>query len=438
MGTTRKPMSGRAQSDYPSNLDKYNKDSKAKSVGRHMRTFARTKTSRVITTWDDSNYFSVVNNQLKIVGDTTGNVDNATTGSAQFLAWLDETWELFYTNANLKDLDATEESYWKDYFSCAFFIKYALQVQYTFRCYLPAYTEADDVPGDTTNIPYFSQSSFDIMVASMKDFPIPKGIDHLISLLCGWVIQLSQPYEQFSLSIPGAFIYPWNCDYDLGDLEGARERMRVTMGRAITHAKKFGLKMGSWSDPVKPVVKQISDSDVIAYLNHAQLQYYDKANAVPMAPNGGFGGSNSTTEWTNTEYCFKDNPNESEIHVLAPIFGVYDATHNKFGGWVLETVAAAEYACGAMCVAQHGTNISPFDIASLIGKYFVLLYKGWTDNLLADGELNLMVSGTEVTADKGMDDSWPIVPIFNLYVGSGRGMTESNNDLINYLGRLLT
>ena len=438
MGTNRKPMSGRAQDDYPSKLDTYNKASKTKATGRHMRTFSRTKTSTLVSAWDSDTYLHVMNSELYPLADATGAVDSVTTGSAQFLSWLDATWELFYTNANLKDLVAAEEASWKLYFCAAFFIKFAMQVQYTFRCYLPAYTESDIVPGGTTDIAYFSQSSFDIFLASMAQYPIPKGVNELINTLCSWIIQLAPEYEQFTLKLPGSFLYPWNSKYDLADLEAARELMRVNMGNAITHAKKFGLKMGTWSDPVKPIVKDLTDVDVIAYLNHANTLYYDKANSVTLSQNGGFIGANSAANWTGTEYMFKDNPNESDLHVLAPIFGTYDATHNKYGGWAIEVISAAEYAVSGSKVAQHGTNITGFNISTISGKYVIMLFKGWTDNAIADGELNIMVSGTEVTADKGMDDSWPMTIFNKLFKGTNRGMTEANNDLINYLGRLLT
>lgn len=438
MTTSRKPMTGRAQSDYSSKLDAYNKESKRKAVGTFMRTFSRSKKSKLITAWDDADYVLVLDNYFYWLADVSGAVDSETAGSAQALAILDKTWELFYTNANLKDLVAGEEASWKLYFCAAAFICCAIQIQYNFRCYLPAYTEADGTPGGSSNIPYFSQSSFDIFCASMKDLPIPKGVYELVDIFLTWVVKLANEYESNTLKIPGCYLFPFNDHYDLEDLEAARNLMKTNWGNAITHAQKFGMKMGKWRDPVKPNAKTLSDPDVIAFFNHAHIKYYDNQPAnVELYPSGGYIGTNLTTNYTAVEFCFIDNPNESKIHVLAPFFGTYDGTNNPYGGLILTgDTGGSEYYISSLHVAQHGNNIQPNYFSSGIsGKVVMELHKCVKDNYLQDGGFNTVITGDNFTADQGLDESWLLEAANQLFYGTGRGATETNDDLLNFLGR---
>ena len=351
---------------------------------------------------------------------------------------MDVLWETYYENANLKDLEATEEASWKLYFLAAIQIAMDIQIQYNNRCYLPAYTESDTVSGGISVISYWTQSSFDIFLASMKDFPIPKGIYELVDTFCTWVVRLTNEYEKHTLKIPAAIFSPFMCRYDLADLEAMRNLMRVNLGGMVTHAKKFGLKTVGWRDPVKPTEKLVSDPDVIAYFCHSPFQWYDKTPAVDQVDlNGGFGGANLTTDYTLHEYLFKDSPNESKIHCLAPWFGIYNGTNNPYGGVIIQNSPnTAEYYVNFNSCAQHGTAMTAADMGDAVFCDLIIsLHKCSYDNKAATFSLNL--NGTNFTAAKGMDDAWPLATMNLLFIGSGRGATETNNDLLNLLGRSL-
>jgi hypothetical protein len=434
-------MSGRAQQNTSSALDKYNKDSRRDAVGKYMRTFARNKTTDMVTAWDDVDYFIVINQQPYFLADSTGNVDSATTISAQLESILDLAWELYFTNANLKDLDATQEAAWKLYFGAALFIAAGLQIQYNFRCYLPAYTESSTVPGDSTNIPYWTQSDFDIFLTSMKDFPIPKGVYEIVDIFFSWIIQTSQEYSQYTIKIPGGYIQPFNHNYDLADFEAARGLMKSNWGNAITHAKKFGLKMGSWRDPVNPTIKPVHHPDCLAMFNHMALEFCDDGTdgSQGLYPKGGFIGGNLVGDYEDVEYYFKDTPNESLLHLFAPWFGIYHGTNNPYGGFILESSAAGEYSLNVRGISQHGTATSALGINDdNTAKFIALLAKAPKDeNEEGDvGDWVMSWQGTNLTADQAIDIWLPSI-IFNLFKGTGRGATETNNDLINYIGRLL-
>ena len=439
MTTNERPMSGRGQSRYPDKLDKYQKDSKSSAIGKNMRTFARSKTSKLVTTWDDVNYFTQLGNYFYPLADVSGAVDTATVGSPAMLAILDLAWELFYTNANLKDLDATDEASWKLYFCAAFCICMDMQLQYNTRCYLPAYTESDTTPGGLTDISFFSQNSYDIFIASMAQYPIPKGIYEIIDIFATWVIQIGEEYSKYTVNIPGAYVFPFMSRYDLADFEAMRELMRTNLGNAVNHSKKFGLKMGKWRDPSKPQVRKLNDVNVIAFFNHMNVNYLDDGTdgVQTLAPIGGFTGANLVADYTATEYFFKDNPNESIIHVLAPWFGTYDATNNPYGGIILEIVPNAEYGLGMLSVGQHGTNIGSAGLGDPICRYMILLIKAGIDNYVKDGDFGIVVTGANLTADKALDEAWTLDIMNNLFYGTNRGATETNNDLINFIGRLL-
>ena len=436
MTTDRKPMSGRGQES--NKLDSYMKNSKKSAVGNFMRTFSRTKTTGLITSWDDTHYFSAKNATFKCLADTTGNVDSATVASPLMVVLMDILWETYYENANLKDLVANDETAWKLYFSVMAQICFDFQIMYNMRCYLPAYTESDIVPGSSTNISYFTQSSFDIFISSMKEFPVPKGIYELVDIFCTWVVKYTQEYERHTLRLPAAIFQPFTSFYDLADFEAMRDLLRVNLGGMTTHAKKFGLGVSSWRDPIKPIEKTISDPDVIAYFNHSSFKWYDNTPATAVClPNGGFPGNNLTTDYSSTEYAFKDSPNESKIHVLAPLLGVYDATNNAYGGLIVQqSPNAAEYYVNLLHCAQHATAMTAADMGNaILTDALLMFHKAASDNLSA--LFSLQFSGTNFTAVRGLDDVWPLAYHNNCFYGAGRGATETNNDLLNFLGRAL-
>lgn len=441
--TSRTPTSGKGVK-YNNNVDKldnYQKDSKTKAFGNMMRTFSRTKTSQIVTTWDDVHYVNIAVLSPNFIGDTTGNVDSATAGATPIIALLDKAWEIFYTNANLKDLVAGEETSWKLYFCTYLQIMTELQMQYNLRCLLPAYTESDTVPGAIGALSYFDQSSFDIFCASMSEYPMPKGIDDILKVFFTWVVELGVAYEQYSLRIPPQLFVPYMSMYDLADFEAMRELLRVNLGNAITHAKKFGLKMGKYHDPIKPEILPLKNGDprVLAYFNHSKFSIYDNTPAEDIiVPDGGFAGVNSTTNWTSVEYFFKDSPNETPFHVLGPWSGIYEATHNPYGGIFHTDVAAVEYRTNLQSVAEHGTAPSGSVLTDINVVSIYKLFKGFNDGAAA--VFKLYLDGTNFTAAQAIDGAsatWPLAQIFGLHLGTNRGKTEAENDLINYIGRLL-
>ena len=436
MTTDRKPYSGRG-SKKP-DLDSYMKKSKEASFGNNMRTFSRTKTSGLITSWDDVHFMTIKTNYFKFIADASGGVDNATVGDPGGLVLLNLLWETHFENANLKDLVVADENSWMLYWLVMAQICVGFQIQHNMRCYLPAYTESDIVPGTSVAITFLTQSSYDIFLASMKEFPVPKGIYEIVDIFCTWVVKITQEYERHTLRIPAAIFQPFTDVYDLEDYEAMRQLLRVNLGGFTTHAKKYGLGTSSWRDPVKPTEKTVNDVDVIAYFNHSHFAYYDnQPAAVTFGPNGGYGGANLTTDYTATEFAFKDSPNESKIHVLAPWFGIYNATNNPYGGFIRYMPAnTAEYYVNLLFVAQHGTSVSAANLGdAIVTDTIILMHKCASDNVAAT--LSLDFSGTNFTAKKGVDDCWPLAYNNQLFYGTGRGAVETNNDIINFLGRAI-
>ena len=436
MTTSRKPMSARGQEKSIDKLDKYSKESKAKAVGKFMRTFSRTKTSQFITTWDDPNYLLVFNAYINAIADASGDVDSNTVGDPAMLAWLDLVWELYFENANLKDLVAADEAAWKLYWCVYFQIAVEVQLQYNLRCLLPAYTEDNAVPGSTTTISYMDQSSFDIFVSSMKEYPAPKGVNALVDLFCTWIIKVSEGYEQYSLRIPEGYVMPFAPSYDLLDLEAMRALLRVNLGGFETHCLKYGMGKGTWSDPKKPRILTWDDVDVIAYLNHIHFVFYDNVPAQQeVYPDGGMIGTNLTTNYTLVEYFFKSDPNESAFHVLTPWFGIYNGTNNPYGGIVKHRDAsAAEYKINALTVAHHGTSMTTVNLVDKNAHVFLAHMKAYDDGSSVLFRVNN--DGTNFTAAQHVGGAWKLAVDQYLLMGYNRGATETSNDLLNYLGRL--
>lgn len=390
-----------------------------------------------MTAWNDTAYLTVILAGFKFLADATSAVDSATVASAQFLSLYDVLWETHFENANLKDLVPAEEAAWKLYYATMLTIGIELQLQYNLRTLLPAYTEADAVPTSNTEITYLSQNSYDIFIGSMKEYPVPKGVYDIIDLFASWILQLSQEYTKYSLSIPPSYMVPFAPLYDLADLEAMRNLLRVNLGNMTTHAKKFGLKVGAWRDPVKPNVKNFLDPDVIGYFNHMWFIFYDNQPANQLVqPNGGWSGADLVDDYNLVEYYFKDTPNESAMHVMGPWFGVYDATNNPYGGFIiLVSPATTEYYLNIGYVSQHGTDIVNAPMTVDNAKQVLLMFKAASDS--EDAIFSLAFAGTNFTANQNLQDTWPLATLGNLYTGKGRGATETNNDLINYLGRSL-
>ena len=435
MTTKRTPMSGRGQDNDISKLDKYNKESKGKSVGKFMRTFSRSKTPRHMTAWNSTEFLTVCNQSFKFLGDATGNVDSATIPSAQFTSLYDVLWETHYENANLKDLVGAEETAWQLYYAVMLQICFEIQIQYNFRTLLPAYAESDVTPGSGVQISFFEQSTFDILVTSFKDFPMPALAIELAQIFSGWIVKLSEPYEAHTIRIPSSHFIPFSSWYDLEDYEAMRDLLRVNLGGFITHGKKFGLKTGAVPTLKAPEVRDLTHPDVIAYFNHASFSFYDNTPGTEhVYPDGGFQGTNLTTDYTNVEYIFKDNPNESKLHVLAPWFGVYNATNNPYGGIVTYgAVSAAEYRTGFLIGHQHDSIITAVQNITNIG-FILQLYKAWWDGNSAVFQVN--AGGTNFTAAQQITEIWPLAIMNRCFFGTNRPAVAVNNDMLNFIGRI--
>ena len=425
--------------DRTSRRDAYYKDSKTKATGKFMKTFSRSKVSQVIGAWDDADYLTIANNCFVFTDCATGAVTAANTASANMLAILDIAWELYYTNANLKDLEAAEELAWKKYFCMALQICMDVQIMYNMRCMLPAYTEADGTPGGALAIAYFSQESFDVFLSSMKDIPIPKGVYEIVDIFATWIIKLSMEYEKYTLRIPAAHFQPFNTLYDLEDYQKMRDTvMKPNMGNAITHSKKFGLKMGSWRDPIKPRFVDLTSNEAIGFFNHARFLYDDKNHAkVVVNADGGFMGANETTNYTSVHYFFKDDPNENILHLFAHWFGLYNGTHNKYGGLIIVTPPGdSEYRLSFITVAEHGTAIAATAMTGSCANVILPLYAAYDDCNSATWAIS--IGATNFTASQVQEGYWKLALYSKLFVGTNRSAVEVYNDMLNYIGRLIT
>ena len=424
--------------DRVTRRDAYYKDSKSKATGKFMKTFSRSKLSQLIQTWDDTDYLTIINQVFVFTDCTGGSVTSANTAHAAVLAMLDVAWELFYTNANLKDLEAAEELAWKKYFAMSLQICMDFQIMYNLRCMLPAYTEADGTSGGTTQISYFSQESFDVFLASMKDIPIPKGVYEIVDIFATWIIKLSEEYEKYTLRVPAAHIQPFNTLYDLEDYQKMRDTvMKPQMGNAITHAKKFGMKMGTWRDPIKPRFVDLTSNEAIGLFNHARFLYDDKNDdKIVVNADGGFMGANETTNYTGVEYLFKDDPNENVLHLFAHWFGLYNATHNQYGGVIVCVPPGnTEYHINLLIVAEHGTAVAASLLGGTTANNILPLYKAYDDSNSATWAVT--ITATNFTANQVMVGYWKLGLYSKLFVGTNRSANEVYNDILNYVGRLI-
>ena len=435
MPTSKPPLTGRGSGMSFSKQDKYQKDSLAKSQGKFMTTFSRSKTSEIVTTWNDVHYTTFMQAGFLFLGDASGAVDTATVPMAETTSLLDAAWRNYFTNANLKDVVATDETSWELYTAVACQIAIDFQLMHITRVLLPAYTESNTQPGNVTAyLSYFDQDAWDTLVNSFKDFPFPAIAIEFANIFASWIVQISPEYEKHTIRIPPAYFVPFKAQYDLEDYEAMRSLLRVNLGGFITHSKKYGLKNGTMPTLKAPVIKTLSDPDVIAYFNHAYFGWYDNQPATQAVnPNGGFGGANLTTEYTGVEYFFKDTPNESKIHLFGPWFGIGDATNNPYGGQISHgAAAAAEYRLNMSCCAQHGAALDPTQTLVTSGHIIQLFKAYWDSN---SAVFKPLLSGTNFTASQNIGQTWPLALHNNCFIGTNRRATPTNNDLLNFVGR---
>ena len=435
MPTSKPPLSGRGQTNRIGLQDKYQSDSRSKSMGNFMTTFSRTKSSQLVTAWDDTNYLYQLYNSFHFLADATSAVDAATVGDPGFLVLLDAAWERFFTNANIKDLVATDEASWKLYVCCACQIVIDFQLMHDNRTLLPAFAESNTTPGASSGAKsYFDQDAWDTLVSSFKDYPIPALAIELGSIFAGWIIQIAPEYEKHTIRIPPSYIKPFWSVYDLEDYQAIRDLMRVNLGGFITHSKKYGLKNGTMPALHAPVIKTLNDSDVMAFFNHCHFMFYDNTPGQQRVnPDGGFMGTNLTTTYTGVHYFFKDTPNESKLHVLAPWFGIYDITNNPYGGLIITgNASAVEYRANFDLTAQHGVAAGVNGSIATHSE-IIQMFKAFWDGNSAIFECEL--TGTNMTADQQVVDHWPLALHNNAFYGTNRPAVATNNDLLNFIGR---
>ena len=375
---------------------KYQQDSRAKASSKFMRNFNRTKTKAHMTSYDDVHHLLV--NKWCLADITAGNPQTA------FNLLLDQAWEIAAKTGNIKDLDATQEANYKTWVQEWTVIAWDIAAQMALRPLMPAFTEASGSATSANAIYAFVQSDWDALISSLERLDCPDFIYRFIQPFL-FIIQMTNEYERAGLTIPPSYFIPICHTHTLALLQAHREAAKAVMGNAMLHSKKFGIPFSKFSsDKLKMnLVQKASiwdNQDILSYFTNVRFIMYDDGDNAQyiMHPPGGQLGGDKTGEFTNYVYPFIDGKPMPQLHAMAMLCGIYNATNNPFGG-IFYAFAAdtneleSNIACCKL-LATSWVHLT-FDVSeATAGQQLLMLFMGlWN----GDTEIGLTYMGTAVT-----------------------------------------
>jgi hypothetical protein len=354
-----------------------------------------------MTTYDDIHYLTV--NKLNI-----GNLDDGGNVEAAFNNWIDKAWELGAKTGNIKDLDSTQETAFKDWMRHWLTVAFEVMAQAMLRPFVPAFTESSTTTTTASALAIWKQADWDAFIASLEKLDCPDFVYRFCEPF-QWYIKMSEGYEKAGLPIPPSFYIPVEYKHHLSDLQGHRESAKAVSAQAMTHCKKFGIPFSKFSMS-KLTAKELNrkglfeNPDIVAFFSAITYSEYDNDPATFVVPpiSGQFSGADLTDDYTGQKYAFIDGKPMSVLHSLKQFFyGTYNATNAPYANiFTGEDPDTNEYEVSLRHTSMLGTSWTNGTISSLGSLYILEMYMSFYN---VGASLGMAYTGTKVTADQTYD-----------------------------------
>lgn len=355
-----------------------------------------------------------------------------------------------YQAGNMKDKVDAQETAYTTMVSNWLQVLFNLGPMTTLRDLMdnPPESDAISATGDgetgNTNMALYTYLNFNAILSELQGKIIPNVVIELFKAF-NFYIKFGDPYQIGAVEIPGQYylpFYPKDAYTTLSTVAtGALDLIYAQQGQAKRHMDKFGIKYSKFDvSLLTPREIDQNHPDAIAWFNHAPLTIagsgvagycpggYDAAGDVVAGGIFGTGGLFYTGAHSNVAYFFKDNPNESVIHVLAPLLDMYHATNNPYGwmfnpGTFISTTAKDTGLKASQVEASEFLGADASEMTFSVTKYLAL----YTQTNLID----LSYTGTNI-AETDIAE-WPLAATLDLKYGRGLSQNVIDNALLRQL-----
>lgn len=431
MNKLTRPVSGRQSgiTDKEKRIAPEEKKRQKAAIGRHMRTFSRTKKREDMTAYN-VDYYAIF--LLHTVNSNT-------------FAYLGDAALEAYTRGqqvgNMKDEEATQKDALDKTTDYAGELLFDLAAQWPFNNLFSNFAKVDTVtvPG-TPAIANYENSTMTDILQKMDKLMLPSFLKSILQTL-NFYVKLAEGWKDVNNNeIPGRYLFmriPMNAATTNKTLI---DNIWTEQGELKNHCKKFGIKLEKFDvEWLTPREVNVGDKDFLAFRQACSLVIRATAANARLDVDYDYHADQGELK----RWWFVQDPNESNVNYLVPMLNPYNATYNKYGGQLCEiedgVPAIAETAgFGAAFIDSNVATIAAIDMVDILELFLAV----WED-----GSTNFEFQGTAVAnKDINISDgrfSWKDAyrSLANdgqpLFYGTGIDETSKDESFLSYLIELM-
>lgn len=428
---TRKAIGGQASKviNREKAIEPYEKAKQTKALGRHIRTFAQTKKKQRMTTYDDSDYMTMLCTRV------------SSAACAYFANACSEAYTRGQNVGNMKDQEDAQLAAFVTTCDNMIEVLMELSAQWPLKNLMAYYDRQDTISvvgtgaAGQVNLANFEDATMTDILQRMKDLEIPDVIWKVVKEL-NFYFKLSEGWTDVkNNNIPGRYLF-----YRMPYLASASIHTLITavwaeQGELRMHCKKFGIKTSKFtSDWLVPREIRLDHVDALAYFQHGALNVRDSIATNDKQYFAAFGIHGDGAE--ARKWWFYDNPNESVLNYLAPLFYSYEAEFNMYGGLLSATLLPTGADSFALCGKFTATELVSKDIIEVI-EIWMLFLAAWEQVDV----INIELTGTAISnfdisvANAGI--TWLRSAFGDIWYGTGIDEISIKHTLLSYLQELM-
>lgn len=317
---------------------------------------------------------------------------------------LTDIYEQGHISGHMKDIGATELASAINYVEGLWGILGQLRNEYAAVTLLDGPTFDDAVTTTGATHRFWKPESFNTFIETLeaRNLVVPDFLIYLLDSLTGVRIKLLDSYEIYGLEIPATYMVMGCRLQTVANMETERNTMVSNKGEAIQFFNKFGVGYKAFSRDMCIKVKELShpSPESTFWFDCLPLSIYGKTKTLTWAGCNQVDFAGSTT-WTAWKVWLYKKQIPAEI-LFTQCLAAHDATNNQYGG--LFTPLGLSASEGDMMMQGYGID----DLTSYIVDGYNTVADRWIpflwfaygqDDLPAAGEFELVLTGTELTAN---------------------------------------
>lgn len=403
------------------------KERQTASIGRHMRTFARTKKKELITTYDDVDYLTFLQN-------IRGSDECAYFADACLLAY-----ERGQRVGNMKDEVAAQKEALD--LTCDYGLELLLDLsaQWPLANLMANHYKQDTISVAGVSITDYNEATMTAILQRMDKLELPVVLKRVLNDV-NFIVKWTEPWQDVNNNdIPGSYVCIRTPYAASSTNEALVTNLWAEQGELKNHCKKFGIKLEKFSpDWLKPRIINRDHPDWLAFTQLTAVNLRNGADAADLTKLPAYHFAAANPEYKR--WWFYNDPNESPINYLAPLFQPYDNPDNLYGGACVYPHVLSTADTFVSSFKFTDATAQPSDMPKLferidLAKEFLAIWEN-------AGDLNFEITGTDITntdidLNSNAQISWFKSVDLDISYGTGIDLTAKDDTFISYLIELM-